>query len=151
MLFPTNDALSLKQVGGLIAGLTQHLSIFALAHAIPAAGLTFLWGTQPLAAIMPLVAMALLIGCAYLYGLPSHIMHPLVQITPLTLGFWTLAIVYPTLIYIALGKGGIWSGHYLHSVAPALAPVIGIALVTVTGYWLGRRAFFLLLGYNVVF
>jgi len=151
MLFPTNDALSLKQVGGLIAGLTEHLSISALAHAIPAAGLTFLWGTQPLAAIVPLVAMSLLIGCGYLYGSRSHRMHPLVQITPLTLGFWALAIIYPTLVFIALGHGGIWPGHYLHSFAPALAPVIGIALVTITGHWWGRRAFFLLLGYNVVF
>ena len=102
--------------------------------------------------------MSLLIGCAYLYGFRSYRMYPLVQITPLTLGFWALAIIYPTLVYMALygrvigtfGCGG-YPGYYLHSFAPALAPVIGIAITTIARNWLARTVFCLLLGYNVVF
>ena len=86
-------------------------------------------------------------------------MYPLVQITPLTLGFWALAIIYPTLVYMALygritfgafGYGG-YPGYYLHSFAPALAPVIGIAITTVARNWLARTVVWLLLGYNVAF
>ena len=142
----------LEENGGFIAGLTKHFSVGALAQVIPAAGLSFLWTgtsfiTPPLAAMVPLVAMSLLIGCAYLYGLRSHRMHPLVQITPLTLGFWALAMLYPTLVYMALygrppfdafGWGG-FPGYYLHSIAPALAPVIGVALRQLPGIGWGAR------------
>jgi hypothetical protein len=147
----------LREMGGLIAGLREHFSVEALARAIPAAGLSFLWSgpgsrvAPPLAAFVPLVGMSVLIGCGYLYGLRSHRKHLLVQVTPLTLGFWALAIIYPTLVYMALGWGGVYAGYYWHSIAPALAPVIGIALTTIVMHRLGRTAFFLLLGYNVVF
>jgi hypothetical protein len=107
-------------------------------------------------ALAPLIAMSILIGCSYLYGYYSYSMHPLVQITPLTLGFWALAISYPTVVLMALngrlplgdmGYGG-QPGYYLHSFAPALAPVIGIAITTVDR---ARKVVWLLLGYNVVF
>jgi 4-amino-4-deoxy-L-arabinose transferase-like glycosyltransferase len=158
MLFPMDDALALKETGGLIAGLTKHFSIEALARVIPTAGLGFLWsGTwsrfmPPLATLVPLVAMLLLIGCTYLYGLRSHRMrmHPLVQITVLTLGFWALAISYPTLVFMARGWGSYY-GYYLHSLAPALAPIIGIAILAVAPHPLARTASGLLLAYSVVF
>ena len=155
----------LRENGGLIASLTQHFSIGALAWAIPAAGLSFLWGctwsfvTPPLTALAPLVVMLLLIGGAYLFGFHNYRMYTLVQITPLTLGFWALAISYPTLVEIALygrEKFGTFSygghpGYYLHSLAPALAPVIGIAIATVARNWLARTVVWLLLGYNIAF
>jgi hypothetical protein len=102
--------------------------------------------------------MLLLISCAYLLGFHNYRMYPLVQITPLTLGFWAFAITYPTLVGIALlgrrlfqsGYGG-YGGHYLHSFAPALAPIIGIAIMTVARNWLARTAVCLLSGYNVMF
>jgi hypothetical protein len=50
----------------------------------------------------------------------------------------------------ALGWGG-YGGYYLHSFAPALAPIIGIALTTIARHRLGRTVFCLLLGYNVTF
>ena len=165
MLFATDLGLVLKEKGGLIAGLREHLSIDALAQVIPAMGLSFLWGgtwsfvTPPLTAIAPLVAMSLLIGCAYLYGIRSYRMDTLIELVPLTLGFWFLAIIYPILVFIAiygrvsfgtLGWGG-YPGYYLHSYAPALAPVIGVAIATVGRHWLGRTVFFVLLGYSVVF
>jgi hypothetical protein len=154
----------LEREGGFIAGLTEHFSVGALAQIIPAVGLSFLWTgsshlTSPFAAMVPLVAMSALIGSAYLYGLRSNRMHPLVLITPLTLGFWTLAILYPSLVYMALygrvpldtlGWGG-FPGYYSHSMAPALAPVIGIALTTIGRHWVGRATFCLLLSYNVLF
>jgi len=155
----------LRENGGLIASLTQHFSIGALAWAIPAAGLSFLWGctwsfvTPPLTALAPLVVMLLLIGGAYLFGFHNYRMYTLVQITPLTLGFWALAIIYPTLVEIALygrekfgnfGYGG-YPGYFLHSLAPALAPVIGIAIATVARNWLARTLVWLLLGYNIAF
>jgi hypothetical protein len=165
MLFATNEDVFLKEKGGLIAGLTNHFSVDAAARVIPAAGLSFLWGgtgsfvTPPLVAILPLIVMWLLIGVAYIYGLRSHSEHPLVQLIPMTLGFWALAITYSTLDYMALfgrlsfdalGWGG-YPGYYLHSIAPALAPIVGIALTTVARHRLGRTAFCLLLSYNVVF
>jgi hypothetical protein len=165
MLFTTPEGLELKEKGGLIAGLMEHFSVDALAWVIPAAGMSFLWSgtwsffTPPLTALAPLVAMLLLIGGFYLYGFHSYRMYPLVQITPLTLGFWALAIIYPTLVYMALygrlrlgelGYGG-HPGYYLHSFAPALAPVIGVAITTVARKWLARTIALLLLGYNVVF
>ena len=86
-------------------------------------------------------------------------MYPLVQITALTLGFWIVAISYPTIISMALfgrlslgemGYGG-QPEYYLHSLAPALAPVIGIAITTAGRNWLARTVFWLLLSCNVVF
>lgn len=165
MLLATTDGVDLSEEGGLIAGLMQHFSFVALAWALPAAGLSFLWGctwsfvTPPLPALAPVVAMLLLISCAYLFGFHHYRMYPLVQVTALTLGFYALAISYPTLVLIAqsgrapfgaLGYGG-WPGYYLHSFAPALAPVIGIAITTVARNWLARTAFSLLMGYNIVF
>jgi len=165
MLFATPEGLELKEKGGLIAGLMQNFSVGALAWAFPAAGMSFLWSctwsfvTPPLIALAPLVVMLLLISCAYLFGFHSYRMYPLVQITPLTLGFWALAITYPTLVFMALfgglrmgalGYGG-HPGYYLHSFAPALAPVIGIAITTVARNGLARTAFWLLLVYNIVF
>ena len=50
----------------------------------------------------------------------------------------------------SFGYGG-YPGYYLHSFAPALAPVIGIAITTIARNWLARTAVWLLLGYNVVF
>lgn len=157
-------ASDLKETAGFFAGLRQHFSIGAFAQAVSAAGMSFLWTgtsfiTPPFAAMLPLVALSFLIGSAYLYGFRSYRMYTIVQITPLTLGFWALAILYPTLVYMALfgrppfgalGWGG-FPGYYLHSMAPALAPVIGIALTTIARHWLGRTAFFLLLSYNIVF
>src|SRR6266536_3693125 len=66
MLIAMDEALALKEPGGLIAGLTKHFSIDALVRVISEEGLGFLWsGTwsrvmPPLATIMPLVAMSLL-------------------------------------------------------------------------------------------
>jgi hypothetical protein len=165
MLFATPEGLELKETGGLIAGLMQHFSVDALAWAIPAAGMSFLWSstasfvTPPLIALAPLVVMLLLISCAYLFGFRSYRMYPLVQITALTLGFWGLAISYPILVFIALygrvhfglfGYGG-YGGYYLHSFAPALAPVIGIAITTFAQNRLARKVVWLLLGYNIAF
>jgi hypothetical protein len=166
MLFATDDGMTLREKGGLIAGLMQHFSVDILAWAIPAAGLSFLWSgtfsyvTPPLIALAPLVVMLLLIGCAYLAGFHSYRMYPLVQITPLILGFWSLAITYPILDFIALygphlklglfGYGG-FGGYYLHSFAPALAPVIGIAIATLARNGLAWRVVWLLMGYNIAF
>ena len=165
MLFATVETVGLKEDGGLIVKLTQHFSIGALAWAIPAAGLSFLWSctwsfvTPPLTALAPLVVMLLLIGGAYLFGFHSYRMYTLVQITPLTLGFWALAISYPTLVEIALygrekfgtSSYGGHPGYYLHLLAPSLAPVIGIAIATVARNWLARTVVWLLLGYNIAF
>jgi 4-amino-4-deoxy-L-arabinose transferase-like glycosyltransferase len=153
MLFATDDGLVLRERGGLIAGLTQHFSVGGLGRVIWAAGRSFLWSGTWLGSFVtlaPLVAMSLLIGCSYLYALPSYRMYPLVQITPLTLGFWALAITYPTLVFMSLGYFS-FPGYYLHSFAPALAPVIGIAMMTDTRNRLARTVVWLLLGYNVVF
>src|SRR5262249_15379363 len=93
MLFATIDGVDLSEKGGLIAGLMQHFSVGALAWAIPAAGMSFLWSctwsfvTPPLPALAPLVVMLLLISCAFLFGFHSYRMYPLVQITTLILGF----------------------------------------------------------------
>src|SRR5262249_26213157 len=115
--------------------------------------------TPPLITLVPLVIMLLLISCAYLLGFHSYRMHALVQITPLTLGLWSLAITYPILMFIALygrvhfgffGYGG-FPGYFLHSFAPALAPVIGIAITTFAWHRLLWAVFWLLLGYNVAF
>jgi hypothetical protein len=165
MPFATTTGMDLRENGGFIAGLTRHFSIGALARAIPAAGLSFLWGctwsfvTPPLTALAPLVVMLLLIGGAYLFGFHSYRMYTLVQITPLTLGFWALAISYPTLVEIALygrekfgtSSYGGHPGYYLHLLAPSLAPVIGIAIATVARNWLARTVVWLLLGYNIAF
>jgi hypothetical protein len=157
MLFATSDGEFLKDKGGLISGLKENFSVVTLARGIPETGMSFLWSgtwsfiTPPRKAAIPLVALTLLIACAYLYGLRRHIMHPLVQITPLILGFWALAIIYPTLQFVAMGNGAGYPGYYLHSLAPALAPVIGIAITTIARHWLARTAFLTLLGCNVAF
>jgi hypothetical protein len=158
MLFATPEGLALREKGGLIAGLMQHFSVKAAASVIAAQVKSFLWGgtwarvfvTLPRAAWAPLVAMSLLIGCSYLRGLHSYRMYPLVQLTPLALGLWALALIYPILIYMGLGIFD-YPGYYLHSFAPALAPVIGIAITTLTRNWLARTVVWLLLGYNIVF
>jgi hypothetical protein len=165
MLFATADGMILRERGGLIAGLMQHFSVDALAWVVPAAGMSFLWGgtwsfvTPPLTALAPLVVMLLLISCSYLFEFHRYRMYPLVQITPLTLGFWALAITYPTLVFMGIdgrvklgvfGYGG-HPGYYLHSFAPALSAVIGIAITTVARNRLARTVFWLLLGYNIAF
>jgi hypothetical protein len=48
------------------------------------------------------------------------------------------------------GYGG-YPGYYLHSFAPVLAPVIGIAITTIARNWLARTVVWLLMGYNVAF
>jgi hypothetical protein len=167
MLFPTGDAMYLRENGGLIAALTQHLSLDeALAWAIPAAGMSFLWsGTMsfvipPLTALSPLIVMLILISCAFLFECSNYRIYPLVQITIFTLIFWFPAIIYPTLLYLLVnmtsaGFGGFafggYGGYYLHSLAPALAPAIGIAITAVARNWLARALVWLLLGYNVAF
>jgi hypothetical protein len=144
----------------------QHFSVDILAWAVPAAGMSFLWPstfsfvTPPLVALAPVVVMLLLISCAFSLGFHCYRMYPLVQITPLTLGFWSVAFCYPVLEFMVLygpsvklglfGYGG-YPGFYLHSFAPALAPVIGIAITTVARNGLARTVFWLLLGYNIVF
>jgi 4-amino-4-deoxy-L-arabinose transferase-like glycosyltransferase len=146
MLFATSDADFLKDKGGIISGLKENFSIVTLARGMPETAISFLWSgtwsfiTPPLKAAIPLVALTLLIACAFL-----------VQITPLTLGFWALAIIYPTLLFVAMGNGAGYPGYYLHSLAPVLAPIIGIAITTVARHWLTRAVFSTLLGYNVVF
>jgi hypothetical protein len=157
MLFATNDGFFLKERGGLIAGLAEYFSIGTLVRGVQATGMSFLWSgtwsfiTPPLRAAIPLVAMTLLTSCAYLYGLPRYIVQPIVKISLLTLVFWALAIIYPTLLFVAMGNGAGYPGYYFHSLAPALAPVIGIAITTVARHWLARTAFLLLLGYNIAF
>jgi hypothetical protein len=157
MLFATNDGYFLKERGGVMRGLTEYFPIVSLAQGIRATAMSFLWSgtwsfiTPPLRAAIPLVAMTLLVGCAYLYGFRRYKMHSLVQITPLILGFWALAIIYPTLHFVAMGNGAGYPGYYFHSLAPALAPVIGIAITIIARHWLARRLFFFLLGYNVLF
>jgi hypothetical protein len=163
MLFAMTDAMDLREKGGVIAGLMQHFSVQAMAWTISAAGMSFLWGstwsfvTPPLMALVPLIAMLLLISCAFLSEFYSYRMYPLVQITLLTLVLWAAAIIYPTLVFIAsagfLGTfayGG-YPGYYLHSFAPALAPAVAIALTAVGRHWLPRTVACLLLSYNIAF
>jgi hypothetical protein len=164
-LFATVETIGLKKNGGLIVNLMQHFSVGTLAWTIPAAGLSFLWGgtwsfvTPPLPALAPLVVMLLMISCAYLFGFNSYKKYLVVQITPLTLGFWALAIIYPTLFEMALyGRMrmgmfgyGAFPGYYLHSLAPALAPVLGIGIATVARNWLARAVLWLLISYNIAF
>jgi len=58
--------------------------------------------------------------------------------------------LYGRLPFGDMGYGG-QPGYYLHSLAPALAPIIGIAVTTIARNWLARTVFWLLLGYNVAF
>jgi 4-amino-4-deoxy-L-arabinose transferase-like glycosyltransferase len=153
MLLPLDGGLVLSEKGGLIAGVMRHFSVGGLARVILEAERSFLWSgswSPSFVILAPLVAMSLLIGFSYLYGLRSYLMYPLVQITLLTLGFWALATIYPTLVFIGLGYFD-FPGYYLHSFAPALAPVIAIAIATANRNWLARTAIWLLLAYNVVF
>jgi hypothetical protein len=85
-------------------------------------------------------------------------MYPPVQIRLLTVGFWTLAVIVLTFGFLAqtgldfrtFGYGGP-PGYYLHSLAPALAPVIGIAITTLVQKRLAGTVVWILLGYNIVF
>jgi hypothetical protein len=128
--------------------------------------MSFLWGctwsfvTPPLAALIPLVVTLLLISRAYLFGFRSYMIYPIAQITLLTLCFWAFAIIYHTLVYTtsingAFGRGtfgyGGYPGYYLHSFAPALTPVIAIAIASVARHWWARILAWVLLSYSIVF
>ncbi|MGE4219578.1 MAG: hypothetical protein AB7G39_09035 [Alphaproteobacteria bacterium] len=129
---PTNDAATLAQHGGLIAGLARYWSLPDFLYSLASLVKSFIWAGSwsfarpPAFFYLPYLAfMALLLG-AWFWGSrrkPAEILPPLVFLLPMLLG-----LIGQSLLWLALGARGVTGGWYLHALVGPLAFVAAAGL-----------------------
>ncbi len=133
-LIGSNDAIHLRQAGGLIEGLRQNASVRWIARLPWHFELSFLWsGTwsfvrPPFATLIPLALTPPLLVLGYILSVKVRRLESVLDWTPLlTAVLFLAALGYHSLILIALGTAGA-PAWYLHAFAPVLAPLLGRGL-----------------------
>jgi hypothetical protein len=152
----SDNVVHLYQAGGMLAGLLQHGSLNTFARLPWLFVSTFVWaGTwsfvrPPLLSLVPLALTTVLVGIGYLRSLEGRTPTLLDGVPGATAALFILALLYHSLILIALGSPGA-PAWYLHSFAPVLAPLLGYGLAGAGTSRPLRGPMRMLLGYPVVF
>jgi len=130
----SNDAIHLRQAGGLIEGLRQNASIRGIARLPWHFELSFLWsGTwsfvrPPFASFIPLVLMPPLLALGYILTVKARPLASVLDWVPLlTVTLFLAALGYHSLILIGLGMASA-PAWYLHAFVAVLAPLLGRGL-----------------------
>ena len=103
---------------------------------LPSGLLTFLWsGTwsfvrPPFLSLVPLVIAALLLAAGLLWRARRVGLKNLEWTALLMLAILLVGLMQQSLVYMASGSAPAIPGWYLHSYAPALAPLVGAGLAT---------------------
>jgi hypothetical protein len=133
----SNDAVAMKNNGGLIAGLLKNWDTYSVARLPWVYATSFLWaGTwsfvqPPRIAMLLLVATATLIALASLRHITARKLDMAGWLPLMTLATFIAALVYQSLVLISIGipSAPAW---YLHSFAPILAPLLAYGAIGLT-------------------
>jgi hypothetical protein len=127
----SNDAIHLRETGGLIEGLWKNASLRWIARLPWHFELSFLWaGTwsfvrPPLVTLIPIVLIPPLLAVGYVSSVRARRFESVLDwVPPLTAILFLAALGYHSLVLIALGAAGA-PAWYLHAFAPVLAPLVG--------------------------
>lgn len=150
-----NYVSTMVETGGLIAGLKRNLNIDEMVRMPLGFVLSFLWaGTwsfvvPPRSYILPLMAMAALIGYGAYCWLRREGVHPVDWFALLTTGLFLASLTYFSfvLLSVASGTAPAW---YLHAMAPILALLAGYGISEIMSGRL-RAVLIALLCYPLVF
>jgi 4-amino-4-deoxy-L-arabinose transferase-like glycosyltransferase len=130
----SNDAIHLREAGGLIDGLRQNASLRWIARLPWHFESSFLWaGTwsfvrPPFVTLIPLVLIPPLLALGYLLSLTARRFESVLDwVPPSTAVLFLAGLGYHSLVLIALGAVGA-PAWYLHAFAPVLAPLLGRGL-----------------------
>ncbi len=152
---PTNDADTLAQHGGLIAGLAQHWSMPDFLYSLASLVKSVIWAGSwsfarpPALYYMPYLAFAAALLALWLWAnrhMPAEILPPLVFLLPLMLG-----LIGQILLWLALGAKGVTGGWYLHSLVAPLALIVATAAAYLDRTVGGRAACAAMLAYALAF
>jgi hypothetical protein len=130
----SHDVIKLREAGGLIEGLRQNAPLRWIARLPWLFESSFLWaGTwsfvrPPLVTLIPLVLTPPLLVLGYILSARARPFESVLDwVPPLTAVVFLAALLYHSLILIALGTPGA-PAWYLHAFAPVLAPLLGRGL-----------------------
>jgi 4-amino-4-deoxy-L-arabinose transferase-like glycosyltransferase len=129
----SNDVITMRAAGGLIAGLTKHLDSKVVTWAPWDVAASFLWPSTwsfilpPRVALLPIIALAIALGFQCLRYMYRHPREPVDWFPPLTLALFISALAYHSFILLSI-VGATAPAWYLHSLAPILALLVGYGM-----------------------
>jgi hypothetical protein len=133
---PTGNgtAIYLDMKGGLIAGLKQKFTMYALFRGLVAFFKSYLWaGSQSLAKLpailfIPTMVLVALSFGAFLLRLKNLPFKDIAWLPVIVLAFFGAGFFYQMLLTIAVLGQADTPGWYLHILMPWLAPILGIGI-----------------------
>ena len=156
-LIGSSDVMRMHAAGGLVAGLMQNAGPVDFFVIMPwTFAVTFLWTgswsfvVPPRTALLPLVALALVVGYGAYRSLRRRGVHPVDAFTLLTAALFLGALTYHSAVALssASGTSPAW---YLHSLAPILALLVGYGIFELMRHAWFRLPLALLMLYPLAF
>ncbi len=156
-LIGSNDANYLASHGGLVLGLKNNFSLYAVIHGVAALFKSYVWaGTQSLAkppaiVFIPFTILIVSAFGAFLLQLRHRPFTDIAWLPVLLFVFFGGGFLYHILIDIASSGRATTPGWYLHILMPWIAPALGIGIGSLLE--IGRLRPFVVgvLGYAVLF
>jgi hypothetical protein len=128
------DDITLADQGGLVAGLKQNFSLYAVVRGLAAIFVSYIWaGTWSLTKLphilyTPIIIMVVLISGAFALKLKHRPLKDIAWLPVLLFVFFGIGLFYHVLVGIALSGVAQTPGWYLHILMPWVAPILGIGI-----------------------
>jgi len=132
-LIGSSDVIRMQATGGMIAGLMNNLQVEDLVRMPWTFAVTFLWsGTWSFIVprqifLLPLVALALMIGYGAFRWIRRHGAQPVDWFAMLAAGLFLGALIYHSAVALSTASGTA-PAWYLHSLAPIFALLLGYGI-----------------------
>lgn len=145
----SSEAIQLAHHGGLIAGLKENFSVYALARGAIAPLVSYSWGGTwsltrlPAFLHIPLLALAVWVSIAYIRKLKLHRLTDPAWLPIWVFCFFSFGLIWHVIVGVALSGNGATPGWYLHILMPWAAPAIGMGIFSIFKH---RRSGRILLG-----
>ena len=156
-LIGSADAITLANQGGLVAGLKQNFSLYAVVRGLVAVFKSYLWaGTWSLTKLpailfIPSTALVILGFGAFVLQLKHRPLKDIAWLPVLLFVFFGGSLFYHVFIGVALSGTAQTPGWYLHILMPWVAPVLGIGISSLLEIRHFKPFFIGLLLYAVLF
>lgn len=153
----SSEAIQLAHQGGLIAGLKENFSLYALVRGVIATLVSYSWaGTWSLARLpaflhFPLLALAILVVIAYLRQLKLRTLTDMAWLPVWVFCFFAFGLIWHVVVGVALNGNGATPGWYLHILMPWVAPALGMGISSILQHRQARQLLLVLLLYAVLY
>jgi hypothetical protein len=153
----SSEAIQLAHQGGLIAGLKENFSLYALVRGVIVTLVSYSWaGTWSLTRLpaflhFPLLTLAIWVVIAYFRQLKLHRLTDPAWLPVWVFCFFAFGLIWHVIVGVALNGNGATPGWYLHILMPWAAPAIGMGISSIFQHRHARKLLIVLLLYAVLY